>query len=82
MDYGDINNRWKQFLAENTFKEDKKKKSLKKNIDKKTGKEIIVSEKEEEKLEDSETIEEMSSCSGGGVQGYAGTQGNKKEEEK
>jgi len=71
MDYGDINNRWKQFLTENTFKKDNKKKLSKKNIDKKTSKEIIVSEEEEDKLEG---LEEMSSCSGGGVQGYAGTQ--------
>lgn len=48
MNYKDINNKWKMFLAENTFKEDvllskdkKKKKSKKKNK-----KELIVSEED------------------------------------
>lgn len=50
MDYSDINSKWKQFLAENTFKEDilinkdKKKKTKKK--DRKDDKEIIVSEED------------------------------------
>ena len=50
MDYSDISNKWKQFLAENTFKEDvlinkdKKKKAKKK--ERKDDKEIIVSEED------------------------------------
>lgn len=52
MNYGDINNRWKQFLAENTFKEDalinkeKNKKHKEKKKERKDGKEIIVSEED------------------------------------
>jgi len=80
MSYNDINNRWKNFLAENTFKEDalvsKKSKKKNKNKDKKeliTSEEQDISEWEEfqeEKEEDS--LEEMSAMSGGAVQGYAG----------
>lgn len=51
MNYSDINNKWKQFLSENTFKEDKlinkdKKKKVK-NKNRKDGKEVIVSEEDE-----------------------------------
>lgn len=62
MNYGDINNRWKQFLAENTFKEDalidkeKKKKHKEKKKERKDGKEIIVSE--EDKVSEWEEFEE------------------------
>lgn len=85
MNYSDINNRWKQFLAENTFKEDalidkeKKKKHKEKKKERKDGKEIIVSEEDEvnEFEEFEESLEEMSAMSGmgsggGDVQGYAG----------
>lgn len=54
MNYSDISNRWKQFLAENTFKEDalfdkeKKKKHKEKKKERKDGKEIIVSEEDDE----------------------------------
>jgi len=54
MNYSDINNKWKQFLAENTFKEDalfnkeKKKKHKEKKKERKDGKEIIVSEEDNE----------------------------------
>jgi len=47
MNYKDINNKWKQFLNENTFKEDAlidKKKNKKKDKKREDGKEIIVSE--------------------------------------
>ena len=80
MNYSDINNKWKSFLAENTFKEDKVVSKKKKK--KKDGKEIIVSEKqncmdegsgcmEEGDLEEfgtdlqsEEQLEEMSGMSG------------------
>jgi hypothetical protein len=60
MDYNDINNKWKLFLAENTFKEDKlvnpKKKKKKKH--KEDGKEIIVSDKQKCMDEGSDCMEE------------------------
>lgn len=90
MNYSDINNKWKQFLSENTFKEDIVIKPEKKK--KKKKKEIIVSEKDDvnewEEFEhqdesvinepsgsegyDDKSLEEMSSMSGGDVQGAAG----------
>ena len=74
MNYKDINDKWKSFLFENTFKEDvifdpeqekkKKKKKKEKNTEKKRedGKEIITNEYEEF---GEDPIEEISSMSGG-----------------
>lgn len=56
MNYGDINNKWKQFLAENTFKEDVIVKPEKKK--KKNKKEIIVSEDEVNEWEEFEHQDE------------------------
>lgn len=66
MEYKDINDKWKAFLAENTFKEDKvigdKKKKRRKDK-----KKLITSEN------DSESSEELDEMSGAGsVAGYAG----------
>ena len=83
MDYKDINDKWKSFLFENTFKEDvifdpeqekkKKKKKKEKNAEKKRedGKEVITNEWEEFE-EENESLEEMSAMSGGAVEGHAG----------
>lgn len=80
MNYSDISNRWKQFLAENTFKEDalfdkeKKKKHKEKKKERKDGKEIIVSEEDEvnEFEEFEENLDETSTVSGGGISFGAG----------
>lgn len=65
MNYKEINDKWKVFLAENTFKEDAivKPEKKKKRKDKK---EIIVSEDDE--VNEFEELEEMSSMSGGAVE--------------
>lgn len=67
MDYSDINNKWKLFLAENTFKEDKlinsKKKKSKKNKED-GGKEIIVSDKQKCMDEGSDCMEERNENDG------------------
>lgn len=80
MNYKDINDNWKQFLAENTFKEDIiiKDKNLKKRK-KKNKKQIIVSEKdsveewEEFQNESEKSLEETSTVSGGSVEGGSGS---------
>ena len=76
MNYKEISDKWKVFLAENTFKEDiviKPEKKKKRNKDKK---EIIVSEKEKCMDEGSGCMEEWEELeeqgmSGGAVAGYA-----------
>ena len=118
MNYKDINDKWKSFLFENTFKEDKlidtdkakkKKKRKPEKKNKEDGKEIITNEYEEfeeqqegmdewslptyvgsegpqsagyndavDSVEEGEQLEEMSSMSGGAVQGYAGSFMSKK----
>ncbi len=106
MNYKDINDKWKSFLFENTFKEDKlidtdkakkKKKRKPEKKNKEDGKEIITNEYEEfeneavinepsgsetnkavDSVEEEEQLEEMSSMSGGAVQGYAGSFMSKK----
>jgi hypothetical protein len=79
MNYKDINDKWKAFLFENTFKEDivfnpeqekkKKKKKKEKKAEKKKedGKEIITNEFEEYE-EENESLEEFSGV--GGIAGY------------
>jgi hypothetical protein len=68
MNFKDINDKWKEFLSENTFKEDiiikdkDKKKRKKKNK-----KEIIVSEKDN--VDEWEELEETSVMSGGAIAG-------------
>jgi len=66
MNYKDINDKWKAFLTENTFKEDKiiPSKKKKRHKDKKK---LITSESDSE---DSEELDEMSGA--GAVAGYAG----------
>ena len=75
MNYKDINDKWKAFLFENTFKEDiifnpelekkKKKKKQHKHLSKKKAseKELIANEWEEAEQEN-ESLEEMSAMSG------------------
>lgn len=63
MNYKEINDKWKVFLAENAFKEDIVIKPEKKKRKKK--KEIIVSEKDD--VKEWEDLEEMSAMSGGSV---------------
>ena len=120
MNYKDINDKWKSFLLENTFKEDmiinpgeekgeinkKNKKKSKKKVGPppKKAKElmtdpsfVVKNEWEEfeneavinepsgsetnkavDSVEEEEQLEEMSSMSGGAVQGYAGSFMSKK----
>lgn len=54
MKYEEINNRWKSFLVENAFKEDKlvNKKDKKKDDKEEKGKEIIVSEEDVKEWEE------------------------------
>ena len=87
MNYKDINDKWKTFLAENTFKEDIVIRPEKKKKRKKDKKEIIVSEKEkcmdegsgcmeeweEFQNEDEKSLEETSTVSGGSVEGGSGS---------
>lgn len=88
MNYKEISDKWKVFLAENAFKEDIVIKPEKKK--KKKKKEIIVSEEEVNEWEefqqdesvinepsgaegyDDKSLDEMSSVSGGAVEGAAG----------
>lgn len=63
MNYKDINDKWKVFLTENTFKEDKVIPSKKKKRHK-DKKKLITSENETEELD------EMSGA--GAVAGYSG----------
>ena len=82
MNYKDINDKWKSFLFENTFKEDKlvkpgkeKKKHLKdksKKKHKEDGKEIITNEFEEYQEEE---MDEIAAPDGGspGPVGYSDT---------
>lgn len=68
MNFKDINDKWKSFLTENAFKEDKLvKKDKKEKVKDKKGKkkELIVSE--EDDVNEWEELEEMSAMSGGGV---------------
>ena len=80
MNYKEISDKWKVFLTENAFKEDKLVKKPKK---KKQGKkELIVSEEDpvqewEEFDEDKDNLEEMSGMSGGAVAGFAAPLGSK-----
>ena len=88
MNYKDINDKWKSFLFENTFKEDiifspeqekkKKKKKKEKNAEKKRedGKEIITNEWED--LEEN-PIGEASGA--GGIAGYSLPIGQDSEED-
>ena len=69
MNYKEINDRWKIFLSENTFKEDILIKDKPRKKPRKKSKKILTSEEEQEP---EEQIEEMSGMSGGAVQGYAG----------
>lgn len=67
MNYKEISDKWKVFLAENAFKED-----IVIKPEKKKKKEIIVSE--EDNVNEYEELEEMSAMSGAGggdVQGFA-----------
>lgn len=69
MDYSDINNKWKQFLNENTFKEDKiidpNKKKKKKKAKEDGGKEVITNEWEEFQHQDEEQMDEYVLPDGG-----------------
>ena len=88
MNYKDINDKWKSFLFENTFKEDvifspdqekkKKKRKKEKNAEKKKedGKEIITNEFEEF---EEERLEEFSGA--GGIAGYSLPIGQDSEED-
>lgn len=87
MDYKDINDRWKKFLFENTFKEDKlidpdkakkKKKQKPEARDKEDGKQIITNEFEDFE----ESLEEMSGMSGGSVSFGVGNAFNTKKKKR
>lgn len=80
MNYKDINDKWKSFLFENTFKEDKlidpnkakkKKKRKPEEKHKEDEKEIITNEFEEFGESDDQ-LEETSTISSGAVEGPAG----------
>jgi hypothetical protein len=78
MNFKDINDKWKSFLTENAFKEDKLvKKDKKEKIKDKKGKkkELIVSE--EDDVNEWEELEETSGA--GAVAGYTLPLGSEKD---
>ena len=78
MNFKDINDKWKSFLTENAFKEDKLvKKDKKEKVKDKKGKkkELIVSE--EDDVNEWEELEETSGT--GAIAGYALPLGSEKD---
>jgi hypothetical protein len=76
MDYKDINDKWKHFLAENAFKEDKLINGTKKKKRRKDKKELITSESDESSQDE---LDEMSGA--GAVVGYSAPLDKNSEEE-
>lgn len=90
MNYKDINDRWKKFLFENTFKEDmiispdegKKKKNKKKVGPPPDKAKKIITNEFEEFDESGDQLEEMSGMSGGGVSFGVGNAFNTKKKKR